>query len=340
MTDKSRARLTFVVIPEAERPVRQVRLCRRTLTAVSFVCLALLAAAAVWLRYEYDGWLSLAARLSEQIAVSRQGYERSLPEKEATIARLQSELRLLSLQAEEVRRELERLQDFEQELRRLTGLSPAESSESLPGSGITASSPSGVPLSAAVGGGAPFSPNGGSAAPQSQSVSAVLSASAHRMLALRASFEHLRDFLLEDIRTRNHTPSIWPVRFDTITSSFGYRRDPFTGRLQDHHGIDLAADPGEPVFATADGVVEEAGWDAQKGNYILVFHSYGLHTQYMHLSKRFVEKGDNVTKGQTIGLVGSTGRSTGPHLHYEVWEWRKAVDPAAYLPSTNGSGGR
>lgn len=336
MTDKSRARLTFVVIPEAERPVRQLRLRRRTLIAVVLVCLALLAAAAIWQWHEYDGWLSRAARLSEQIVIHRQDYERSLTEKEATISRLQSELQLLSRQAEEVRRELERLQSFERELRRLTGLSPADTPD--PAFDFPAFVPSGISLSAAVGG-ASFSQNTDAVSPQSRSVSAVLSASAHRMIALRASFEHLRASLLEDLRIRRHTPSIWPVRSDTITSVFGYRRDPFSGRVQYHYGIDLAADTGEPVLATADGVVEEAGWDAQKGHYILVFHSYGRHTQYMHLSKRFVDQGDTVTKGQTIGLVGSTGRSTGPHLHYEVWERRKAVDPAAYLPPSNGSGG-
>jgi murein DD-endopeptidase MepM/ murein hydrolase activator NlpD len=122
----------------------------------------------------------------------------------------------------------------------------------------------------------------------------------------------------------------WPVS-GTITSPFGYRQNPFGGAPDFHPGLDIAAPMGTTVTAAASGTVISAGWYGGYGNYILIDNGGGMATGYGHLSQIFVSNGQQVQKGQAIGAVGSTGRSTGPHLHFEVRIHGKPTDPAAYL---------
>ena len=122
----------------------------------------------------------------------------------------------------------------------------------------------------------------------------------------------------------------WPVS-GTITSPFGMRPNPFGGGLEFHQGLDIAAPMGTTVTAAASGTVISAGWYGGYGNYILIDHGGGMSTGYGHLSQIFVSNGQQVQKGQAIGAVGSTGMSTGPHLHFEVRIGGKPTDPAAYL---------
>lgn len=122
----------------------------------------------------------------------------------------------------------------------------------------------------------------------------------------------------------------WPVS-GTITSPFGYRRNPFGGGMEFHQGLDIAAPMGTTITAAAAGTVISAGWYGGYGNYILIDHGGGMATGYGHCSQIFVSVGQQVQKGQAIGAVGSTGASTGPHVHFEVRINGKAVDPAPYL---------
>jgi murein DD-endopeptidase MepM/ murein hydrolase activator NlpD len=122
----------------------------------------------------------------------------------------------------------------------------------------------------------------------------------------------------------------WPVS-GTITSPFGYRRNPFGGGMEFHQGLDIAAPMGTTITAAASGTVISAGWYGGYGNYILIDHGGGMATGYGHCSQIFVSVGQQVQKGQAIGAVGSTGASTGPHVHFEVRIHGKPVDPAAYL---------
>jgi murein DD-endopeptidase MepM/ murein hydrolase activator NlpD len=109
------------------------------------------------------------------------------------------------------------------------------------------------------------------------------------------------------------------------------RKDPFTYRPSFHSGYDISARANSEVSVTADGIVRLTGYDSERGNHILVDHGSGLSTWYMHLNKILVQKGDPLTKAQVIGLVGSTGRSTGYHLHYEVLQDEVSIDPQPYL---------
>jgi len=126
-------------------------------------------------------------------------------------------------------------------------------------------------------------------------------------------------------------PSRMPLEGAQLTSGYGMRTHPVLGGRRRHTGIDLAAPTGTPVYATADGVVGRADWYSSYGLYISIDHGASMETRYAHLSRLAVAAGDNVKKGDLIGYVGSTGRSTGPHLHYEVRIDGLAVNPIPYM---------
>ncbi len=131
-------------------------------------------------------------------------------------------------------------------------------------------------------------------------------------------------------------PSDKPVRTAAFTSSFGIRSDPFQGRAAMHAGIDLAGPIGTPIYATADGTVAEAGWNnGGYGNLVKLEHGRGIETRYGHLSAVFVRLGQRVKRGDVIARMGSTGRSTGSHLHYEVRIDGRAVNPVPFMRSTD-----
>lgn len=142
--------------------------------------------------------------------------------------------------------------------------------------------------------------------------------------------------LLEKLRETNcrkaAMPDLWPTNGGTITSNYGGRSDPFGNRSYDWHpGIDIANDYGAPVYASAAGTVEEAGWVSGYGRYIRLQHGYGYETAYGHMSALAVQAGQNVKKGDVIGYVGSSGYSTGPHVHFEVLVNGQTTNPLNLL---------
>jgi murein DD-endopeptidase MepM/ murein hydrolase activator NlpD len=132
---------------------------------------------------------------------------------------------------------------------------------------------------------------------------------------------------------KSRVPSIWPVEGE-MTDGFGGRRNPFGGYSTEFHpGQDIRAERGTPVVVAANGTVVFASWKNGYGQMVEVDHGDGLTTRYAHLSKIEIELGQQLTRGQLLGRVGSTGRSTGPHLHYEVRIDGESVNPLAYLPA-------
>ena len=131
-------------------------------------------------------------------------------------------------------------------------------------------------------------------------------------------------------------PSDKPVKTAAFTSGYGVRSDPFGGGAARHMGIDLAGPTGTPIYATADGVITESAYNSGGyGNLIKIDHGRGIETRYGHLSKLLVSEGTRVRRGQLIGHMGSTGRSTGSHLHYEVRIEGRAVNPVPFMKSTD-----
>ncbi len=146
-------------------------------------------------------------------------------------------------------------------------------------------------------------------------------------------------FLLEKLYERqdiiSSTPTIMPIKTGWVSSHFGYRTYPFTGEVSLHEGIDIAAHPGTPVHAPANGVVVFAGYKAGYGKVIVIDHGYQLSTLYGHLSDIMVSPWQKVNREDVIGAVGNTGKSSGPHLHYEVRIADVPVDPKSYILSSD-----
>lgn len=144
------------------------------------------------------------------------------------------------------------------------------------------------------------------------------------------SFNNLQTHLEEQHDLIEHTPYRWPIK-GFISSPFGPRRDPFTGQPSFHPGLDIVAPKGTIVRAPADGIVTFADHDPTLGNMLVIDHGYGVITRYGHLSAFLVQAGERVKRGDPIGRVGSTGRSTGPHLHYEIRVNDVAINPLKIL---------
>lgn len=144
------------------------------------------------------------------------------------------------------------------------------------------------------------------------------------------SLEELSEVASERLTRWASTPSVWPVR-GWVTSGFGPRISPFTGQPAMHDGLDIGAEPNAEVRAPAAGQVTAAGFDSKMGNLVNIDHGYGIQTQFGHMAKVLVRPGQKVKRGDRIGLVGSTGLSTGPHLHYMVKVNSRPVNPQRYI---------
>jgi murein DD-endopeptidase MepM/ murein hydrolase activator NlpD len=151
---------------------------------------------------------------------------------------------------------------------------------------------------------------------------------------LLQGLESRLNFVRHDVERRealaSATPSIWPTR-GGLTGFFGGRSDPFTGEPAYHQGIDISTEKGQAVYATADGVVETASYSGDYGNLVVVNHAFGLSTRFGHLSAFGVKPGQSVKRGDIVGYVGSTGRSTGAHLHYEILVNGRLINPLQLL---------
>ncbi len=143
-------------------------------------------------------------------------------------------------------------------------------------------------------------------------------------------FESLFKYIKEQQNILASTPAIRPATGWT-TSRFGYRISPFTGRREFHKGFDIANRKGTPIIATANGTVTFTGKKGSYGNIVVIDHGHGMVTRYGHNDKILVKRGDKVKRGDTIALVGNTGRSTGPHVHYEVHLNGIPVNPEKYI---------
>lgn len=146
-----------------------------------------------------------------------------------------------------------------------------------------------------------------------------------------AQLQALDRLLAGKKQQENHYLANLPVRYGSITSTYGYRTDPFTGHAAFHSGIDFAGPEGTDIYAVAAGVVSYAGEKTGYGNAVEITHGNGYVTRYGHASRIWVKAGDRIAKDQLIAAIGSTGRSTGPHLHYEVLLNGHQIDPASYI---------
>jgi murein DD-endopeptidase MepM/ murein hydrolase activator NlpD len=170
----------------------------------------------------------------------------------------------------------------------------------------------------------------------SQSLAQEMKAALEDFTQAEAAVKTLAQNWASQLSWLNSLPTGIPMGKDyRITSGFGIRNDPFTGLLAMHEGLDFVAEVGSPIVATAAGTVIRSEYDHAYGNVVEVSHIEGFTTRYGHLSKRLVQVGQKVQRNETIALLGNTGRSTGPHLHYEVMRFDRVLNPTQMLPQTS-----
>lgn len=180
-----------------------------------------------------------------------------------------------------------------------------------------------------------YAGKGGASLGSASEVNVMLEQEKNISLQAKAKAEDLQK-LIGAIENENYrrdvTPSQWPTDGGFISSPFGGRPNPFSGYGRDWHpGIDIAVDYGTPVYASAAGYVQQSGWYGGYGKYVRLSHDFGYETAYGHMSRLAVEAGSFVKKGEVIGYVGSTGYSTGPHLHFEILKYGEQVNPSSLM---------
>lgn len=312
---------TIIYIPPAHRPVRKLRFYRMiALSIIAVITSVIITFVVMQFRIHFQAQHKISW-LEQQMDTERIQHQERIAQKDETIEMLQLDVYELTQAAESIKIQMEELKRLEQEIRSLSDeaeiiLDDLGAMQSQQDEGV-----------------------GGELHQLSEHlVREWMDDTKETYLNLEFEMNHLSHLLeqakqslqlIEDMQ--RHLPSIWPTDSRRVSSHFGIRKDPFTQKLTLHTGIDIAGSLHAEIYATAKGTVEQVGKDAIRGNYVLVDHGNGLKTSYMHLQKATVSKGDEVDKGDPVGTMGSTGRSTGVHLHYEVLKNGQAVNPKLYM---------
>ncbi|GFR37093.1 hypothetical protein PRECH8_03890 [Insulibacter thermoxylanivorax] len=310
--------LTVIVVPEADRSVRRFRTSRIPLLVLLALTFCMAALFFLWLDWKKQTYERIIHQISDRLTSERRSHQDQLTMKNETIEELQQEVIKLTEQTEEVRSKLAELQRLEEEIRAVTGIDYPDAE--------------GEDRSVQAAGGTFH-------AVKEDEILTLADAAAQSLSTLSQSLTFMQERLDQLLAKLSYleylssiTPSIWPAEGGRITSRYGYRLDPLTRRSAFHSGVDIDGKLRDDIYAAAAGKVAETGFTNSLGNYIIIDHSRGLQTLYAHLHEILVDPGDQVDKGELIGLMGSTGRSTGTHLHYEVHVNGKPVNPQSYLP--------
>ena len=294
---------TILIVPDATSKLRKI-VIPRFLPPIALITVALLAVGFVYLLDNYRGLV-------------REFRQEQLLKREAQVEKQRlSELRK---QVHEMQSRMMRLSEFEQKLKGIATLESSEESGKKAVGGASESSTGTVENQ--------FEKEKHSLLEKLETEIDDLSANS---LSQEESFKELIEFFARKADIILSTPSVWPVR-GWVSSSYGYRTSPFTGRRQFHEGIDIATHFGKDIKATAAGVVTFARRKQGYGLMLDIDHGNGFRTRYAHNSKLLVKKGQRVTRGDVIAKVGSTGLTTGPHLHYEVLLKGVPVNPFKYM---------
>lgn len=278
---------TLMLVPDRDSRVRRWRVEKRRVVQAATALGVVLA-------------LGVAATAHYASVFGKLGENRLLREENA---QLREQLRLVEEKVAHIGETLDRVERFDQKLRALTSLNDPERNLA-----IGPLAPGGADDEIRVGFGGPAPAE--DLTDRLDKLVSDASQNERSLSELHRYFEDQRSLLAS-------TPSVWPAR-GWVTSDFGSRLDPYTADRVMHKGIDIANSVGAPVVAPADGTVVFAGTEGGYGKVLVVDHGYGVKTRYGHLAELKVKLGEKVKRGQTVAAMGNTGRSTGPHLHYEV----------------------
>ncbi|MDK8183279.1 M23 family metallopeptidase [Paenibacillus sp. UMB4589-SE434] len=326
------SKLTIVIMRDAHQSVKQIQLPKLMLAVLPIALSALLLGMAAYLYYQSFTVTSLTAESSQ--------YTNHMQKKEKEIDQLKDQVLQLTALASDVEGRMQQITKMETQLQQFvsTYSNPKELTKTKSSSKKTAALIQPVSLSArslnAI------NPMGGEyREASSEEMIALAKSTGDKLRKMPNTFTSLLSNVngtLQEVKETEHilhgTPTLWPTESTRITSLFGYREDPFNSKAALHSGLDIGGSHGDTVYAAAEGRVADTGLSESRGNYIIIRHpESGLTTRYYHLSSVKVESGAKVAKGDPIGGMGSTGRSTGTHLHFEVVENDSPVDPLPYL---------
>lgn len=305
---RRRAGYEMLVIPNDGRPARAWNV-RPTLIKTAIVALIINIVALVGLSFlTGTQQIELVRRANDLNALNKAHHELL-----ATTEEQEHQLHELALEAERLALRVRELEELSDEVWTLLGEQPSKPTQvaEIPlGQGGPDDGTHDVGMLAAI----------------------LLNELAHQVPVQLRELQQLRESVLSRNHRLDHTPSIWPVEGGYVSSEFGARIHPISGNAQRHEGIDIAAWTGTPVHATAAGTVTFAGNRGGYGLTVVIDHGYGVQTLYAHNSRLHVRVGQKVKRGDLISSIGTTGVSTGPHLHYEVHVNGRPVNPRNYLP--------
>lgn len=261
--------------------------------------------------------LSSTFILCDYIQVKKKAFELNQLRREAQAQK--SQIHFFSARIEDLEKQISRLKEFDKKIRIIANLEKGPETASF--MGIGGPSPSDIRQKLK----GEKEENG-----LIQQMKADVERLQSEALAREQSLAELEKLLQVKKEMLAHTPSIWPTN-GWVTSGFGFRTNPFTGLNQMHEGIDISNRTGTSVIAPADGIVSDIGNDHAHGKIIIISHGFGMTTRYSHLSKTVVRVGQRVKRGEKIAEMGTTGATTGPHLHYEVRLNGIPVNPMRYI---------
>jgi len=311
-------RFTFCIIPDANSNVRKYQISGLTMLLLPVIFLMACIIAVLFILLFSSSAVKIDS-LNNQLSASTQHYEQQLADKELLLTSVQSDLIDLLEQASLTETKIAEISELEAQLRELVGMDTkaAVSISSL--------------LTEEGGQGGEEYPLTDEPIALASTTSRQYSEISEQLDTMIPQLEETKAAIVQYQAIIQVTPTIWPTDSRKVTSLYGNRKDPFTRKSTFHSGLDIGGNSGDPVYSAADGTVTASGRDRVYGNYITINHGRGIQTKYLHLRQRGVEAGDKVVKGQIIGQLGSTGRSTGPHLHYEVLVGGQTVNPEPYI---------
>lgn len=262
-------------------------------------------------------FLSVTFFFCDYIQVKKKAFEVARLRQQTEIQK--SQIHFFSSKLEELEKQLSKLKDFDRKVRILANLD--RGMETVPFMGMGGPSPSDLRERL-------------KANQDEKGLVQQMRVDVERLQSEATSREISLSELEKVLQTKQellaHTPSIWPSQ-GWVTSDFGFRTNPFTGLTQMHEGIDISNQLGTPVVAPANGFVSDIGNDWVHGKFVILSHGFGMTTRYSHLNKVLVKPGQRVKRGEKIAEIGTTGKTTGPHLHYEVRLNGIPVNPMRYI---------
>lgn len=295
-------KITIVFLPEGARRVRQFEMPKSVFIFLSFLSLAALIALG-WVIKDYQAMKRRVPRLSH--------LQKENEEQKVQLAALTQKIDLVTKKVAELKK-------FDTKLRTMVNLSSREDSTQY--LGVGGSEDPGIGKEQRYGGGQRMV----------RMMHRSLDDLQTEILLQTKEKDELHKYMEGQRSVLKCTPSVWPTR-GFVSSDFGYRLSPFTNEREFHRGVDICNKMGSSVIATADGVVTNMEWDYGHGRILVINHGSGLKTMYAHLDKYLVKNGQVVKRGQEIATVGNSGRTTGPHLHYEVHVNGVPTNPFRYI---------